>query len=175
MRFRFLFIPLLFLISCEGYKDPAPFTDPRIVNKYCNIPSAINYNWNFPGVPDDSVCVFPAQIYTGTYFYRDSIYNTTGLLLDQDSFYVTFNQVDTTRLQITGLCPGLILTAKANRYYHFNLDSIAGNGQFFCAGTDTIMGGGSKTDLWDTTHIHLNYEVHTDTSILVHSGTAIKQ
>ncbi len=175
MTIRLLFLSMFFLLSCKRYKDPQPFTDPRIVNKYCNIPSAINYNWSFPGIPDDSMCIFPAQIYSGTYFYRDSIYNSTGLLLNQDSFLLTFTQLDTTRLRITGFCGTDSLKATANRYYKFTIDSLVGYGQLLCQPTDTIYGRGSKFDLNDTLTIRMSYEVATDTGIVYHAGTATKQ
>ena len=175
MKIQHLFVLILLFLSCKKYKDPDPFTDPRIVNKYCNIPSAINYNWNFPGIPDDSQCVFPAQIYNGSYFYHDSIYNNAGLLLSEDSFVLNFTQIDTTRLQITGFCPGNTIFAKATRFYKFTIDSIAGNGQLLCNITDTLAGKGSKFDLSDTTTIQLEYTVYTDTGIIYHAGTAIKQ
>ncbi len=168
-------LPLLFLLACKGYKDPAPFTDPRIVNPYCNNPSAINYNWNFPGIPNDSVCIFPADIFGGTYFYHDSIFNATGLLLNEDSFYITLHQIDTTHLTIEGFCTGKVFTARANRFGAFTLDSIQGSGQFLCNGIDTLMGGGSKFDIWDTLSLHLQYQVHSDTAVVYHAGTAIKQ
>jgi len=172
---RSYWLLILILGACKGYKDPAPFTDPRIVTPYCNTPSAINYNWNFPGIPDESVCVYPAEIYSGTYFYRDSIKNSSGLLLSQDSFYLHFTQIDTVRLKIEGFCTGKEFTAHANRYFKFTIDSVAGNGQLLCNGTDTLMGIGTKTDLWDSLQIRLNYEVHSDTAIYYHNGTAIKQ
>jgi hypothetical protein len=169
-----LLFPLLFA-ACEGYKDPAPFTDPRIINNYCNIPSAINYNWNFPGIPNDSVCVFPAQIYQGNYRFYDSVFNTTGLLLEEDTLDLTFTQLDTTRLLINGFCAGLTLKATANRFFKFTLDSLAGNGQLFCTSTDTLLGGGSKTDLSDTLKMQLSFELITPTGTFLHTGTAIKQ
>lgn len=174
MKIRLLLFALLIMTACKRYKDPAPFTDPRIVNHYCNIPSAINYNWDFPGVPDDSVCIFPAQIYNGNYFYRDSLFNSTGLLLSQDSFPLTFTQLDSTRLTITGFCPGNTIHATATRFFKFTIDSVAKNGQVLCS-NDTISGKGSKIDIYDTTQIKLIYEVATDSGIIYHAGTATKQ
>ncbi len=175
MKIRLITLSILFLLSCKGYKDPAPFTDPRIVNKYCNTPSAINYNWNFPGVPDSTTCIFPAQIYSGNYFYRDSIFNSSGLLLNEDSFPLTFIQIDTTRLKIIGFCTGDTIHATATRFYKFIIDTVVGRGQLFCNPLDTISGNGSKFDLTDTLNIKLVYEVATDTGIVYHAGTATKQ
>ena len=175
MKYRLLFVLLLLTAACKRYKDPAPFTDPRIQDKYCNIPSAINYNWNFPGIPNDSVCIFPAQIYKGTYFFRDSITDSSGNLLTRDSFYLTFTQIDTTRLFITGFCPNDTIRATANRFFRFTLDTLIGYGQALCNPADTIFGHGSKVDLNDTTTIRLSYQIASDTGLVYHIGTAIKQ
>ena len=166
---------LCLLFSCKPYQDSDPFTDPRLVNKYCNIPSAINYNWNFPGVEDNSTCIFPAQLFSGNYFYRDSIYNSTGLPIGYDSFPLVFTAIDTTRLRIDGFCTGPAITAKANRYYKLVLDSVIKNGQVLCGMPDTISGRGSKTDIYDTTSIKLIYETSNDSTIHFHVGTATKQ
>jgi hypothetical protein len=160
--------------SCKKYKDPAPISDSRLTTKYCNDPSAINYNWDFPGVPDNSVCIYPADIFKGTYFYRDSITNEEGSVLKTDSFTLSITQLDTTHLEIIGFCGTNIHTAKANRYFKFVLDSLAGNGQVFCNNKDTIAGNGSKYSISDTNTIKFNYQLLTDTGIVTHTGTAIK-
>lgn len=161
------------MLSCKRYKDPAPFTDPRIVNEYCNIPSAINYNWNFPGIPNDSTCIFPAEIYAGNYFFRDSIFNNAGTFLDQDSFPIVFAQLNDSNMTISGFCPGNLLHATASRFLKFTIDTVIGNGQALC-NADTIEGGGLKYGLSDSA-IKLVYQVNTDTGIYYHAGTAIKQ
>jgi len=175
MRNLILFsLVLFFFTQCKKYKDPDPFTDPRLTNPYCNIPSAINYNWNFPGIPDNSTCIFPAQIYNGTYFYRDSFYNERETLVGKDSFDIQFDDIDTTQLLITGFCNALSLKAKANRFLKFQLDSNTNKGQLFCRTKDTIAGNGYSTHINDTL-IHLSYTILTDTGIVYHTGIATKK
>ena len=175
MRNLILFsLVLIFFTQCNKYKDPDPFTDPRLTNPYCNIPSAINYNWNFPGIPDNSTCIFPAQIYNGNYFYRDSFYNEMETLVGKDSFDIQFDDIDTTQLLITGFCNSLSLKAKANRFFKFQLDSNTTKGQLFCRTIDTIAGNGYANSINDTI-IHLTYTILTDTGIVYHKGIATKK
>jgi hypothetical protein len=175
MYLRLSLLSILFLVSCKKYKDPAPFTDDRIKNKYCNDPSAINYNWDFPGIPDNTVCIYPADIFKGNYFYRDSILNLEGGVLKTDSFPITITQLDSTHLTIAGFCGSNSHSAKATRFFSFVLDSLVGYGQVFCNNKDTISGGGSKFSLSDTSTIQFDYILQTDTGVVIHQGTATKQ
>lgn len=172
----FLLFSILAYVGCKPCKDPAPFSDSRISNHYCNVPSAINYNWNFPGIEDNTTCVYPAQIYKGNYFYRDSIFNAEGHMVGTDSFMLSFTQIDSTHLTITGFCGTTVFTAKANRFYKFTLDSLQGNGQYLCSTADTIAGSGSKTGLDDSTTMKLNYQVSKAIGgVFTHYGIATKQ
>ena len=174
IRFSFLAI-VLFLTSCKKYKDPAPITDGRLTTKYCNDPAAVNYNWDFPGVPDNTVCIYPTDIFKGTYLYHDSILNPEGGVIQIDSFPITINQLDSTHMQLIGFCGINPHSAKASRFFSFIIDSIAGNGQIFCNNKDTIAGGGHKSGIADTSTIKFSYTLQTDTGVVIHAGTAIKQ
>ena len=172
MQIRIL---VLFILgACKKYEDPDPFTDPRIKNKYCNIPSAINYNWDFPGIEDNTTCIFPAQIYQGTYLFHDTIIDDLGAFVSKDSFYISFLQIDSTKLTVTGFCGVNPYMATANRFFKFTLDSLLGNGQQYCNQQDTIAGGGSKASLQDTNTIQIVYQLQTDTGVVLHKGTAFK-
>lgn len=164
---------VLFLFSCEKYKDPDPFTDPRINKKYCNDPSAVNYNWDFPGVPDNSVCIYPAQLFKGSYFYRDSTLDANGNVVKRDSFNITIAQLDTVKVSVSGFCSS-VFSAKTNRFFRLTLDSILGPGQEYCGNNDTIMGKGSKAGISDTSFIRFDYQIDTDTGLIFHVGTATK-
>jgi len=78
-------------------------------------------------------------------------------------------------MTIEGFCPGNVIHATATRFFKFTIDSLVGNGQLLCNTADTIMGRGSKFDIYDTTTIKLTYDVGTDSNVIYHSGTAIKQ
>ena len=173
MKFLPLIIFIFCFFGCKRYEDPAPFTDPRIANKYCNTPSAINYNWNFPGVPDSTTCIFPAEIFNGTYLFHDSIFNSVDTFLSSSTYPLTFDDIDTSHFNVTGFCTGITIKATANRYFKFTIDTLVGNGQALCL-NDTISGKGSKNFITDTT-IHLEFEVLNDTGTVYHAGTAFKQ
>jgi hypothetical protein len=177
MKWTKLLWIVLFFVACKRYKDPSPFTDSRINTPYCNIPSAINYNWNFPGVEDNSTCIYPAQIFGGTYFYRDTIIDSAGAVLNIDSFPITLQALDSSHLNIIGFCGTEIHKANANRYYTFTLDSLVGFGQSKCIGSaDTISGKGYKpAGLGDTASFLLNYIIQTPTGTTIHKGVATKQ
>lgn len=172
--FSLLILITLFFTQCKKYKDPNPITDPRLTNHYCNIPSAINYNWNFPGIPDNSTCIYPAEIFNGNYFYRDSFYNSSETLVGKDSFDLFFNDIDSTKLEITGFCNAQTIMAKANRFYKFQIDSNTSKGQLLCNPLDTIAGVGSTSFIGDTI-IRLTYSVLTDTGFVYHTGIATKK
>lgn len=152
-----------------------PFTDDRLIKPYCNDPSAINFNWDFPGRPDNSVCIYPSQIYNGDYLFYDTITDFFGNFKSADSFDLHFNNLDSVYLNISGFCGAKIFTAKANRYLKFNLDTLTGIGQLFCNNQDTITLSGSKKEISDTNFISIKYQVYTDTGIVYHLGTAIKK
>lgn len=175
MRFYFILLIGIVFSACKKYKDPAPISDSRLTSKYCNDPAAINYNWDFPGVPDNNVCIYPAQIFKGNYMYHDSILNPEGGVLKVDSFPITIIQNDSTHLTLKGFCLGTDHTAKANRFFKFVIDSLVGYGQTYCNSKDTISGGGSKIGIGDTNTIQFNYLLQTDTGVVTHKGTAIKK
>ncbi len=171
-----LFVVLLLLAGCKKYKDPAPIQDDRLDDKkYCNDPAAVNYNWDFPGTPDNTVCIYPAQLFKGNYLYVDTLLSTEGAVVLTDTFPIQIVQIDSTHLTLSGFCPTTTHSAKANRFFSFTIDSLLGNGQVFCNGKDTIAGGGSKYGIGDTSTIQFNYTLQTDTGMTTHKGTAFKQ
>jgi len=172
---RILLILLLFAASCKPYQDPEPISDDRINNPYCNDPSAINYNWGFPGLPDNSLCVYPTDVFTGNYTYFDTAYDAALNVLATNSYNLQISNVDTTRLLINGFCSGITIKATANRFLDFVIDSIHGNGQVFCDPLDTIIGGGQKSDFYDSLYILFNYQIESDTGLATHKGRAVKQ
>src|ERR1043165_6289024 len=79
-----------FAFSCKKWQDPAPKEDPRLTRPYCNDPEAVNYNWDFPGKPDNSVCFYPSDLFAGTYTFWDTVTHVEKeLLLSADSLSVS--------------------------------------------------------------------------------------
>lgn len=174
MRNYALFILLLFA-ACKPYKDPDPITDPRLENSsYCNDPSAVNYNWGFPGIPDNTLCIFPSDVFEGNYIWYDTILDVNRTVMGYDSVFATVSKIDTTSISITGRC-GYNLKLTANKFLTIIIDSIDGNGQIFCQPNDTIIGSGIKTGFSDTTTFRLNYTIVSDTGSSTHESIFIKQ
>lgn len=175
MRLVPFLLCLLVITSCKKYKDPSPFTDSRITNPYCNDPAALNYNWGFPGIADNSLCIYPSTIFSGNYFYHDTVYDVSGTVLGQDSFMIQISPVDTSKVHITGFCGSNILTATTDKYYKLRLDSTFTDGQHLCNNNDTITGEGNKKGFTDTSTMKLSYQVRDASGVYFHGGTAIKQ
>lgn len=178
-----LFTTSLFcLVACQKWKDPEPKTDPRLSNYYCNDPEAVNYNWGFPGTPNDSVCYYPADKYKGIYFFKDSVYLSNNAFTYapnyQDSFIYVY-ALSKTKIGVIGLCSGGdTIKFTVDRALRATVDSATGFklGQPFCDVIDTVTGGISP-DLTDSTNKRfiVNLTVASDTGINFHKGFAIKQ
>jgi hypothetical protein len=184
-----LTITLVFSISsCKKWKDSIATDDPRLHGrKYCNDPEAVNYNWGFPGVPDNSICVFPSDLYKGTYTYTDSIYNSNDVfdsLLSKQTYTIQVIVLSKKRIAIIGFCSNDTLfftagrttySASADSTLKLN-DSTIAFGQPMCRILDTLSGTITKNSL-DTTNtkIKFNWTVVSDTSTNYHRGTAVKQ
>src|ERR1043165_5567011 len=83
-----------FAFSCKKWQDPAPKEDPRLTRHYCNDPSAVNYNWDFPGKPDNSVCFYPADLFAGTYMFYDTVSaSQSDLYLSADSLVLNISKI----------------------------------------------------------------------------------
>ena len=191
---RLLFIAILFVLgagvifSCNKYKDPAATTDPRLTKPYCNDPAAVNYNWDFPGKPDNSVCFYPSDLFVGTYYLRDTVtIASSGFFISADSFFVTITRTSTTDKAKVGMrgdfCgPGsnfyLQMTATAS--YTANVDTTIGDtltphsGQQFCHIYDTINGQITRDRISDSV-VFINLQVYSDTTTYTHQGRAVKQ
>lgn len=174
--------------SCKKWTDPAPYDDPQVQErKYCNDPEAVNYNWDFPGIADSTTCIFPADLYTGTYTFTDSIYFDDETTLDTDLVFQTYTlqiiRNAKSKFSIQGFCSSNELTFTAGRStYQASADttlkqddSTYAYGQPLCSIQDTLTGTVTKSTT-DTTGktITISWEVVSDTGINYHKGTAIK-
>lgn len=161
--------------SCSKWQDKEG-EDLGLSNRYCNDPLAINYNHGFPGVADNSVCVFPADPFAGTYIFNDTVY-----LPDPDTLYpeqVMLRVVALSRQQLAleQFCPSRRLTFFADRYYRAvsDTDSLIGPGrQLMCRIADTMSG--SIEFRPSDSSLYLDFSVVSDTGTSVHKGRAYKQ
>jgi len=166
--------------SCKKWQDPSATHPPGLDTMfYCNIPTAVNYNWGFPGTADNSLCFYPTDVFTGSYMMHDSVYQDTLFLL-ADSFLVSINRLSDTTMSVAGFCKnGNSIIMSADLSYTATVDTMVGDsltfrGQLLCRMLDTVAGFISK-DKFDTTLLHVTFMVASDTGVATHYGSARKQ
>lgn len=189
----FIFVFFVFVLSGCEKSTPTKGGDPRIdSSKYCNDPLAINYNYGFPGRPDNTICIYPVDLFQGTYTFTDTIRDgdyffdtaATNNIITREITILPRSQGDKNLFILRNFCGNnneLLITA--DRFYKATLDSTASadtlqpkiGGQFLCRGvTDTISGYIIKSKT-DTTLLYVNFLVASDTNINFHTGTAKKK
>ncbi len=184
MRYISVFILLLFagvgVWSCKKYTDPKAVSDPRLTNHYCNDPTAVNYNWNFPGIADNTVCFYPTDLFQGVYELHDSVFfKTDGFFISADTIELTINKHSTTKMGVSGFCSSgdsLIMTTAIS--YVATLDTTLGDsttltkGQALCSVADTVNGTIVRDRINDSI-IYVYFTVYSDTGVVsTHMGTA---
>jgi len=176
----------LYMLSCKK-ADTAANKDIDLSRPYCNDPQAVNYNWGFPGTPDSNVCFFPFSVFEGDYTLIDSVFDANYNLDSAQTILRTLHiyKIDRTHLAIIGFCGANdTLKATATRFYSAYLDStpisttdtVKLKGQVLtwtCNYNDTITGGLTRPSS-DSTHLHINFTLATDTGIFYHISTGTK-
>ncbi|XZF12475.1 hypothetical protein ACTHGU_11840 [Chitinophagaceae bacterium MMS25-I14] len=185
MRYRYHIILITLVVagffSCKKYKDTPGIRPPQLDSqKYCNDPTAVNYNWGFPGVPDNSVCFYPTQLFSGTYSFKDSVYTPDERLARIDSFVLQLNALTHSQFSVSGFCTsGGALNFTASRYYSATVDTTVADsstgvyGQIFCSIADTVNGTFTKSHTNDSIFT-VSLTVISDTGTTTHRGTAYK-
>ncbi len=167
------------LLSCAKYKDPKGFTDPRLTNHYCNDPLGVNYNWNFPGIPDNTTCFYPTDVFAGKYVFHDSVFlkGTNILFISADSFILTIRKVNNTKMAVYGFClngDSLLMTASPTFVASVDTtegDSVTAYGQMFCSQKDTINGTIAQNRIDSV--LTISMQVASDTgATTLHIGSA---
>lgn len=167
-----------------GCKKSEPFDkadESQFTTRYCNDPIAINYNHGFPGTADNTVCIYPTDVFSGTYEFKDSIYDADFNLDTILNYVVSFHKVSLTKLNLSGFCVnGDTVRLTADRYYKAAVDSTMLpdssmiEGHIFCRAIDTLSGIISKYND-DSNKIKVNFIIASDTGINYHIGTGIKK
>jgi hypothetical protein len=181
-----IWVSLLFIsgvsliLSCAKYKDSKAVTDPRLTNPYCNDPTAVNYNWGFPGKPDNTVCFYPTDVFKGVYLYHDSVFlpPPSGIFIHADSLVLYIHRLSNTKISILGFCSnGDSLLLTASPLYVASIDTTEGDsvtnwGQRFCSAGDTVNGTVTKDRINDSL-MYFSFQVASDTGIVTtHIGSA---
>jgi len=175
-----LVVGAFLLYSCAKWKDPKGYTDPQLTNPYCNDPNAVNYNWGFPGKPDNTLCFYPNQLFAGHWEYYDTVTSlTSGLVLFTDSFLMNVHSISDTLISVFGFCGSLsdsiILTAGPTYIATVDTligDSITTEGQRLCRVQDTINGTITRDRIDSPYVLHISLQVTSDTGSTIHSGSA---
>jgi hypothetical protein len=168
------------LIACKKWKDPAPTTDPRLTKPYCNDPEAVNYNWGFPGKPDNTLCFYPKDLFVGNYLFVDSVYiPARGLFIYSDSIvlHIYSTPGSNSKINVIGFCGGDTLKLTAGQSFIATVDTLIGDsltyrGQYWCRKVDTVSG--TIFDSRIDTLLHINLQIVSDTGITTHIGKAKK-
>jgi hypothetical protein len=175
-----VFASCLFFMSCSK-PTKSKTDDDRLDRPYCNDPEAINYNWDFPGKPDNSKCFYPSGVFGGSYILNDTV-------LDEDFavdtvyaerpisiFGINGSHI---HLGLLGLCSsGDTIKVTADRFFKAMVDSsVASLGQFYCGSeTDTLVGLFSKQKNNDTL-LFIDFTIYSDSGkVFYHKSTAKKQ
>lgn len=169
-------------LSCKKYQDPAPVNDPRLTRPYCNDPAAVNYNWDFPGKPDNSVCFYPTDKFAGQYIVMDTIVRASdALFLRADSFEINISKQSYTKVIVTGFCqPGGSLSMTVSKTLIAATDTTVGDsttanvGELFCRQADTVFGTLIRDPL-DQKLLKVSFTVVSDTGTTFIYGSARKK
>jgi hypothetical protein len=164
------------ILGCTKWTDTQNAIDPRLTQKYCNDPFAVNYNWGFPGMPDNSTCVFPSDVYVGTYVFHDSIYSIANVLVDTNQVVLRVYKMKVDKVAILGfknLSDSIFVSVLKNG--NGSIDSLHNlPGQVLLSSLDTINGTCFKY-ITDTLRLKINWKTNTNMGIYFHKGSAIKQ
>ena len=173
MRYSIFLVFIVLLSSCSKWQDKPATNDPRLTNPYCNDPQAVNYNWGFPGKPDNTTCYYPTDLFKGGYSFTDSVYlpDDSLALVNAYSLYVT--PLNHTAMSVSGFCGGnVILKFTAGKYGTATVDTNATvqAGQYLCRELDTVSGTFTTTN----NGLYVSFKVVSDTGFTSHRGTAKK-
>jgi hypothetical protein len=177
-----VFLMMMAFAACKKAEDKVGVVDDRLYsNTYCNDPAAVNYNWGFPGKPDNSICFYPTAVFKGTYLFADSAFDVNYIFTGLRNITLNITAKDYSHLSITGFCnDNTALAFTADKFFRASADTtlfsdtIKLNGQLLCRPLDTLTGI-ITSDRNNDTSLRINFTVLSDTGVSYHIGTAIKQ
>jgi hypothetical protein len=179
-----LVLASVIVTACKKSEDPnaAAASAYDFNNPYCNDPQAVNYNHGFPGKPDNAVCFYPTDVFTGIYMFDDQIYYSEEYLFATSRLLeLTLKPESRTLISVYGICEGgTAVKFTADKYYRavsdstFVVDSLKLPGQIFCNNIkDTLTGLITRTPVNDT--LTISFTIQSDTGIAFHTGKAWKK
>jgi hypothetical protein len=170
LHYNFKYGPLSPIYKYEKVKDEICITisdDIGIVGSIRSKPGGY--------FEDNSICIFPADLFAGNYTYYDSILDVVNqIYIPYDTMDITINKLTDSTMTIVGQCAATQLTARATKNYRFSLDSTSDKGQTYCTINDTISGAGIKQQFNDTIFKY-NYTISNNDIIQEHKGYLFKK
>lgn len=180
MKKKWLWSALLLLCAAACKREETHYnTDaPQLQTRhFCNDPEAVNYNWDFPGKPDSTTCVYPADLFRGKFLFRDSVYDGDGYLdsaASQNEYTIVVSGVGKNALRMAGFCSNPLTLTAPRSGFRATLDTNAITGQIFCRPQDTVNGFLLR-NYADSTQLQVQFTVYANTSVRTHRGTAYRQ
>lgn len=169
----------MILYACSKYKDPPNANPVETGRHYCNDSRAINYNWGFPGTPDNDTCVYPVDSMLGNWKFTDSIFLPNGNLQEVTTRNLNFTSTEDTvfrHMAVSGWCSGAPIHITVDKYSFAYTDTLieGAYGQLLCAVTDTVTGNFKKREAQrDTMDIDLT--LSAPEGVTRHKGIALRQ
>lgn len=170
---------LLCLTACNKEDKKGEDVTDKLKNKYCNIPGAINYNWNFPGIEDNSICYFATDYYEGTWKLTDSVRLEDSTFVRVDTLYLEFNKIgsDTTnsKMHLRRWCITSDIWVQVNKYYIGMTDTTqnAEGWQLVCNGRDSLKINFSR-NVFDSTIVDFTIRQFNNDTMYYHQATGVK-
>lgn len=167
-------------VGCSTYTDPEkPDIEDELQNKYCNIPTAVNYNWNFPGKEDNSICFYSWDLYEGSWQFIYDVYAANNNIdkLFSDTIILSFskNVADTTKasMQVSGWCASGSMNILIDRFYIAKTDTMPNGFNYQIVCLDTLSGTLEKNIL-DTATLSLKMAVNSPNGQFNYIGVGTK-
>lgn len=179
--FLYFFCSLIALGLLSCFKPEVQDVPPvNIDRKYCNDPFAVNYNDSFPGIPDNSTCVYAYDVYLGAWVLYDSTFKEDSSFYQFKEMEIAFDiapSEEKNEMNMSGFCEGSLIHLKADKFGRaaaLNHLKYPDSAQVICGG-DSVMGFFNfKIETRDTLLFHLT-EQKTSGLNLYHKGMAIRK
>lgn len=170
---------VLALSSCSKPDKNGGDISGQLTNKYCNLPSAVNYNWGFPGIEDNSTCFFARDYFIGNWNFVDTVLLEDSTFIEAKVYNFQFEAQDGdtshTKMNMKGWCGSSNILLAVNRYYIANSDTTNNveGWQIVCNGTDSVKVDLSR-NMIDTNKVDIHIRQFRNDTLFHHRGQAVK-
>lgn len=175
--FLLIITSTIFIACNKNNGQTKPDVDDQLNRPYCNDPIAINYNDSFPGVPDNSTCIYPEDKFIGSWQVTDSTFKMDSTFLSADSRTITIvslgeSSKDKLKINRWNTC-ATPLFITANKFGKANIDNLlsSDSGQVLCI--DTMVGYFQLTDTNESV-MRISINAKSDISNYFHKAIATK-